>query len=182
MSGARRHGPEEILDEWFRDPARWWKKDPAFDEHLREMYAEDVEAAIRGELDDWASTPRGALALVILLDQIVRNIYRGTRRMYAGDDRAVTACLRLIERAEDASLSKDERHFLYMPLMHSEDRRLQERSLEKFRELGQGLEYAEHHAEIVFRFGRFPHRNAILERESTPEEVEFLKRPGSSFF
>jgi uncharacterized protein (DUF924 family) len=82
----------------------------------------------------------------------------------------------------DASFSDDERQFLYMPLMHSEDRALQERSLEKFRELGQSVEYAEHHAALVFRFGRFPHRNGVLGRESTPEEVEFLKQPRSSFY
>jgi uncharacterized protein (DUF924 family) len=177
-----RHSPDDVLREWFRDPERWWKRDPAFDDHLRAVYGDDVEAAIRGELDDWARTPRGALAQVILLDQIARNIYRGTPRMYAGDEKAVAACLAAIERGADASLSADERQFLYMPLMHSEDRALQRRSLEKFRELGQGLEYAEHHAEIVFRFGRFPHRNAVLGRDSTPEEVEFLKQPGSSFY
>src|SRR5688500_13000920 len=97
-----RHGPDDVLREWFRDPERWWKRVAAFDDHLRAMYREDVEAAIRGELDDWASTPRGALALVILLDQIVRNIYRGTRRMYAGDEKAVAICLAAIERGTDA--------------------------------------------------------------------------------
>jgi uncharacterized protein (DUF924 family) len=177
-----RHGPDDVLREWFRDPERWWKRDAAFDDYLRATYGADVEAAIRGALDDWARSPRGALALVILLDQLTRNIYRGTPRMYAGDARAVATSLAVIEHGADASLSADERQFLYMPLMHSEDRALQQRSLEKFRELGQSLEYAEHHAEIVLRFGRFPHRNAILGRESTPEEVEFLKQPGSSFY
>ncbi len=177
-----RHGPEDVLREWFGDPERWWEPDAAFDDHLRATYGEDVEAAIRGELDDWVATPRGALALVVLLDQITRNIHRGTRRMYAGDGKAVAICLAAIERGDDASFSDDERQFLYMPLMHSEDRALQERSLEKFRELGQSLEYAEHHASIVFRFGRFPHRNGVLGRKSTPEEVEFLKQPGSTFY
>jgi uncharacterized protein (DUF924 family) len=177
-----RHGPDDVLREWFRDPERWWKRDAAFDDYLRATYGGDVEAAIRGELDDWASTPGGALALVVVLDQFTRNIYRGTRRMYAGDEKAVAICLAAIERGVDASFSDDDRQFLYMPLMHSEDRALQERSLEKFRELGQGVEYAEHHAAIVFRFGRFPHRNAVLGRDSTPEEVEFLKQPGSSFY
>jgi uncharacterized protein (DUF924 family) len=177
----RRHGPDEILHEWFRDPKRWWKRSAAFDAYLRETYGADVEAGIRGELDDWAATPRGALALVILIDQMARNIHRDTPRMYAGDPAAVATCLAVIERGDDASLSVDERHFLYMPLMHSEDRALQKRSLEKFRELGEGVAFAERHAEIVFRFGRYPHRNAILGRESTPEEVGFLKQPGSSF-
>jgi uncharacterized protein (DUF924 family) len=177
-----RHGHDDVLREWFRDPERWWKQDAAFDDFLRKTYGADVEAAIRGELDDWAGSPRGALALVILLDQLTRNIYRGTPRMYAGDAKAVATSLAVIESSADASLSADERQFLYMPLMHSEDRALQRRSLEKFRELGGSLEYAQHHAEIVLRFGRFPHRNAILGRESTPEEVEFLDQPGSSFY
>ena len=167
--------PEDVLHEWLRDPDRWWKQDAAFDDYLRKTYGEDVEAGIRGELDHWARTPRGALALVILLDQFTRNIHRGTRRMYAGDAKAVATCLKIIERGEDVSLSDDERQFLYMPLMHSEDRPLQQLSLEKFRELGQSLAYAEDHADIVFRFGRFPHRNALLGRESTEEEIEYLK-------
>ncbi len=175
------HSPEDILREWFRDPERWWKKDPAFDRYLRQTYQNDVDAAVRGELDGWVDTPRGALALVILLDQIIRNIHRDTRRMYAGDDKAVAICLEVIGRRGDDSLSTAERQFLYMPLMHSEDRAIQERSLEKFAELGVGLEYVRRHANIVFRFGRFPHRNAILERESTPEEIDFLKQPGESF-
>jgi uncharacterized protein (DUF924 family) len=175
------HDPEVILREWFGDPERWWRRDPEFDRYLRETYADEVGAAQRGELDAWGRTTRGALALVILLDQFARNIYRDTPRMYAGDARAVSTCLAVIDRGEDASLSRDERQFLYMPLMHSEDRALQQRSLEKFRELGQGLDYAQHHAEIVFRFGRFPHRNAILGRASTAEEIEFLEQPGSSF-
>ena len=152
---------EEVLRDWFSDPARWWKRDPAFDQYLCRTYRADVEAAMRGELDGWSATTRGALALVILLDQLTRNIYRGTRRMYAGDDKAVAICLQVIDRGEDQSLSEAERQFLYMPLMHSEDHAMQERSLEKFAELGQSLEYARQHAEIVFRFGRFPHRNAL---------------------
>ena len=175
------HSPDEILREWFSDPKRWWNKDAAFDQYLRQTYGHDVEAALRGELDAWSATPRGALALVILLDQMTRNIYRDTRRMYAGDEKAVKTCLEMIDRSEDASLSKTERQFLYMPLMHSEDRTVQERSLQKFAELSDNLDYARRHADIVFRFGRFPHRNAILGRESTPEEIEFLRSPGSRF-
>jgi uncharacterized protein (DUF924 family) len=175
------HSPDEILQEWLHDPARWWKADPAFDQYLARTYREDIEAALRGELDGWANTLRGALALVILLDQLARNIYRGTRRMYDGDEKAVATCLRVIDAGHDESLSKAERQFLYMPLMHSEALAMQKRSLEKFSDLGEGLDYARQHADIVFRFGRFPHRNAILGRESTPEEIKFLKQPGSSF-
>ena len=175
------HSPDDVLREWFSDPERWWKPDAAFDDYLRDTYGDDVEAAIQGKLDDWARSPRSALALVILLDQFARNIHRGTPRMYAGDAKAVAMSLAVIESGADASLSPDERQFLYMPLMHSEDGSIQQRSLEKFRELGQSVDYAERHAEIVLRFGRFPHRNAILGRNSTPEEIEFLKQPGSSF-
>ena len=173
--------PDEILDEWFSDPSRWWKKDPDFDARLRTTYGESVEAALRGELDAWAESPRGAVALVILLDQWTRNIYRDTPRMFDGDERALATSLAVIDGGGESALSSDERYFLYMPLMHSEARSLQKRSVEKFRELDRGVDYAERHAEIVFRFGRFPHRNAILGRESTAEELDFLKQPGSSF-
>jgi dihydropteroate synthase type 2 len=178
---GRVHSPEDVVREWFSNPARWWEKDPAFDGYLARSYGETVEAALRGELDGWAETPRGGLALVIVLDQFPRNIYRGTRRMFDGDRSALAACLRIIDRGDDKSLSDDERQFLYMPLMHSEDRAMQERSLAKFAELGTSFDYAKQHADIVIRFGRFPHRNAILGRESVPEEVDFLKQPGSSF-
>src|SRR5262245_10223806 len=130
------HSPEHILREWFSDPARWWRKDPSFDRYLRDTYGADVNAAVRGELDRWADTPGGALALVIWLDQISRNIHRGTPRMYAGDEKAVAIALRTIDRREDELFSEAERQFLYMPLMHSEDRAIQKRSLEKFTQLG----------------------------------------------
>ena len=175
------HDAEAILRDWFSDPERWWGTDPAFDRYLRETYRDDVEAALRGERDGWSVTPRGALALVILLDQIARNIHRGTPRMYAGDAKALSTSFEVIGSGQDASLSEAERQFLYMPLMHSEDRFVQRRSLEKFAELSRSFDYAKSHADIVFRFGRFPHRNAILGRESTPEEIEFLKQPGSAF-
>lgn len=175
------HSADDILREWFSDLERCWRKDPAFDRFLRETYGDDVEAALRGDLDGWAATARGTLALVILLDQFTRNIYRDTRRMYAGDEKAVKICLDVIAGGDDRSFRDDERQFLYMPLMHSEDRAIQERSLEKFAELGSRLDYARQHADIVFRFGRFPHRNAILGRHSTPAEIKFLKGPGSSF-
>jgi uncharacterized protein (DUF924 family) len=175
------HSIDDVLRDWFSDPERWWKKDPAFDRYLARSYGDDVEAALRGELDGWTTSPRGCVALVILLDQFTRNIHRGTRRMYDGDRKAAATCLQVIDRGEDAGLSKTERLFLYMPLMHSEERAMQERSLVKFAELGESVDYARQHADIVFRFGRFPHRNAILGRDSTPEEVEFLEQPGSSF-
>jgi uncharacterized protein (DUF924 family) len=175
------HSIEEVLSDCFSNRARWWKKNSAFDHHLGRTYGNDVQAALRGELDRWADSTRGSLALVILLDQFTRNIYRGTRRMYEGDEKALAICLQVIDRGDDKCLSNDERQFLYMPLMHSEDRAIQDRSLAKFAELGESLDYAQQHAEIVFRFGRFPHRNAIPERESTLEEVEFLQQPGSSF-
>src|SRR5262245_23306109 len=175
------HSPDEILREWFSDASRWLKQSPTFDDHLRQTYGDDVEAAVRGDIDAWVATPRGALALVILLDQFTRSIYRGTGRMYGGDEKALTVALGVIDRGEDRSLPEPQRHFLYMPLMHSEDRAVQERSLQKFAELSDRFKSANGHSEIAFRFGRFPHRNTILGRASTPEEIEFLKQPGSSF-
>lgn len=181
MNRAGMHSADEVLQEWFSDPARWWESNPAFDQYLRDNYHAEVEAALRGDLDEWAATPRGALALVLLLDQFTRNIFRGTARMYAGDTKALATSLAIMDKGEDESLAQAERQFLYMPLMHSEDRGIQERSLRTFAEFESQRQYARQHADIVFRFGRFPHRNVILGRRSTAEEIEFLQQPGSSF-
>lgn len=185
---------EEVLREWFGEgdepdeatQKRWWTKDPENDAYLRDTYGEDIDRAVRGDLDDWAKTPRGALALVILLDQWTRNTFRGTGEMYCGDERAVRVVKSAIDAGFDAELSPQMRQFLYMPLMHSEDVDTQHRCVEEFERLHAetGLDtrgYAVQHRDIVVRFGRFPHRNALLGRESTDEEEAFLKEPGSSF-
>ena len=192
---------DELLDEWLGPgdvpdgarQARWWTKDPGFDAHLRERFGALLERGARGELDHWAETPRGALALVILLDQLSRNVYRGTARAFAQDAHALALTRRALERGFDRELPPIHRVFLLMPLMHSEDLGDQRESVARFEALAEGAagerapaleqnaDYARQHLVIVERFGRYPHRNEILGRPSTPEEIAFLKEPGSSF-
>lgn len=173
----------EVLDFWFSDPSRWWKKDPAFDEEIRQKFGQLHAEIDAGEHEDWLKTPEGALAYVIVLDQFSRNMFRGTGRMFASDERALSAAQRAIAAGHDQALPRERRTFLYMPFMHSEDLAIQERSMALFASLGaeENLSFARQHRDIVARFGRFPHRNALLGRESTAEELEFLRQPGSSF-
>ena len=188
VSGRRPTGG--LADTFSKEKAaRWWRKDPAFDELIRRDFSSDMERAARGELDSWKDTARGRLALIILLDQFSRNAYRDTPAAFANDARALSIAQEGIELGHDRALRGAERAFSYMPLVHAEDAAAQERGVEAFarakEELGESfgvyLEFAKRHRDIVLRFGRFPHRNAILGRESTPEEIEFLKQPGSSF-
>lgn len=179
---AQRNAPEESVRK------RWFQKDAAFDEEIRMMFGDIIEHAGAGQLDAWAESPRGRLALVILLDQFTRNVYRDSPQMYAHDVHAVTMAEIGIDRGEDNRLAMAERYFLYMPLMHAEDRKRQERCVVLFEALADvapqfaaALKYARAHRDIVARFGRFPHRNELLGRTSTAEEIEFLKQPGSSF-
>jgi len=140
------------------------------------------EQAVLGGFAQWQSTPLAALALVVVLDQFSRNMFRGMPRAFAGDPAALAAAAGIVERGFDRLLSAQERTFVYMPFEHAEDLAAQNRSLALFGALDPNdMEYARRHHEIIARFGRFPHRNAVLGRESTPEEIEFLKRPGSSF-
>ncbi|MCC6197714.1 MAG: DUF924 domain-containing protein [Burkholderiales bacterium] len=186
----------EVIDFWFgpeggpeRGRARevWFRKDPAFDEAIRGRFGEAVAVALAGGLGEWCATPQGALARVLLLDQFTRNIFRDTPRAFAGDERALATADEAIERGFDRELWHHGRWFLYMPFEHAEDVAAQHRSLALFgalaKEMGDDgpLEWARKHAEIVFRFGRYPHRNAILGRASTAEEEAFLLEPGSSF-
>jgi uncharacterized protein (DUF924 family) len=176
------HSIDEVLAFWFGDPGRWWKKDPAFDAEVRDRSFELRDAVARGEREDWLETSRGTLAYVLVLDQFSRNMFRDSARMYESDSRALAAVRRALDRDFDGDLSDDERMFLYMPFMHSEDIADQDRCVDLFASgLKRWLPYAEQHRDIVRRFGRFPHRNALLGRPSTPEELEFLKKPGSSF-
>lgn len=172
---------EDVLAFWFSDPARWWKKDPAFDQEIRARFENTHVAILRGEHDDWTRSPRSNLAYVIVLDQFSRNMFRDTGRMFEGDARARAATIAAVDRGDGEGLSTDERNFLYMPLMHSESIADQDRSVELFRALGSNEKYAEMHRDIVRRFGRFPHRNMLVGRTSSADEVEFLKQPGSSF-
>ena len=193
--------PQDILDFWFgKNPseplsnqARWWKKDPAFDEEIRVRFSDLLESARKGELQSWESSPKGLLALVIVLDQFSRNCYRGDSDSFAADTRALRLSLDGQIKSWDQKMTPVQRWFFLMPMMHSEDREIQRRSIAAYQQLAAGappelktalegaLDYARQHASIVERFGRFPHRNQILSRTSTPEELEFLKQPGSSF-
>ena len=178
----------------FRERTKFWFfKDPTNDRRIRELFAADVERASVGELTVLEATPRGRLALVLLLDQFPRNLYRGSARAFATDGEALRIVLEGLEGAVDRELAVPERFMFYMPLMHAEDRAMQERSVGLFRrlreeappeldeELANAVKFAERHREIIERFGRYPHRNAVVGRVSTPEEEAFLLEPGSSF-
>ena len=183
--------PEDVHAFWFLPdlaPRReWFHKDPAFDAAIRARFAPVIAEALAGGLGDWSTTPRGALARVIVLDQFTRNAFRDTPQAFAGDERARATAGDAIERGWDRELAPVERWFLYMPFEHSESLEDQDRSLALFRALADEtgladpLDWAERHAKVIRLFGRFPHRNAIVGRASTPEEIEFLRSPGSRF-
>jgi uncharacterized protein (DUF924 family) len=196
---------EAVIDFWVGTPlpdgslpperfARFWKKDAELDGEIRERFGALRDRASRGELDDWATTPRGRVALVILLDQFSRNIYRGSPRAFEADEKAAHLASEGIDKGELTELAPMLGYFLVMPLMHAEAVELQNRCVQQFQQMAEaagapalekvfaaGADFAVRHRDIVARFGRFPHRNDVLGRESTPEEVEFLKQPGSSF-
>jgi len=160
-------------------PARWFAKDDEFDRRFRERFLPLHEAAARGDLDGWNATPAGALALMILLDQFPRNAFRGAPRMYATDAAARTLAAAAIAAGHDRFVAVDLQAFFYLPFGHSEDLADQDRAVELCRRLGgRNLEQAEHHRDIVRRFGRFPHRNAILGRPMTTEEAAYLANGG----
>jgi uncharacterized protein (DUF924 family) len=173
--------------------ARWWKKDPAFDEEIRRRFTEVHRAVRARELDDWLGSARGRLAQIIVLDQFSRNMFRDSPAAYSCDPRALQLTLDGLDRGDDGALPRDMRAFFYMPLQHAEDLAMQESAVALFTELRDHappalrekyayyLSYAEKHRDIVARFGRFPHRNAILGRPSSDEELAFLEQPGSSF-
>lgn len=169
---------QDLLDFWFspRVEKLWFHSTPAFDGELRDRYAATYAAACRAELNEWAANAHGALALVILYDQIPLNIFRGQPQSFASEARARDVAATAIARGFDHALSAAQKVFLYMPYMHSEDLNDQDKAVELFTSAGlnNNLRFAKHHREIVRRFGRFPHRNAILGRESTAEEIAWL--------
>lgn len=170
--------PEEILTFWREaGPERWFTKDEAFDQTCRDRFLPTYEAAARGDLNEWELTPDGALALVLLLDQFPRNMFRGTRDVYKTDPVAVMVADRAIERGYDRQVDPSLRRFFYLPFMHSESLQDQERSVALNEALGDkdSIYWARHHHDVIARFGRFPHRNHILGRETTPEEEAFLQ-------
>ncbi|KFG69079.1 DUF924 family protein [Microvirga sp. BSC39] len=170
--------PDEVIQFWREaGPEKWFSKDEAFDQTCRDRFMPTYEAAARGDLNEWELTPDGALAVILLLDQFPRNMFRGQRETYKTDPVALMAADRAIERGFDHKVEPLFRRFFYLPFMHSESLADQERSVALNEALGEedSVKYAHHHHDIVARFGRFPHRNAILGRETTPEEEAFLK-------
>jgi uncharacterized protein (DUF924 family) len=185
----------EVLEFWFGEPARslWFATRPTFDDEVRSRFGAVVAAAAAGELDPWAADPGSALALTIVLDQFPRNIHRGTPAAFAHDARARAVADRAIQRRFDLAVPLDRRIFFYLPFQHSEVLADQDCSVKLFTRWASEhpedrrahaddeMTYVIRHHEIIRRFGRFPHRNAILGRASTPDEIAFLREPGSSF-
>lgn len=172
--------PEDVLAFW-RDagPKRWFRKDEPFDREFRERFLGAHEAASSGELEAWELHPESALALLILLDQFPRNAFRGTARMFETDAQARRIARKALQAGFDAATDAELRQFFYLPLLHSEDLGDQDLGVELTRKLGgEALRFALVHREIIEKFGRFPHRNAVLGRSSTPEEVRFLSDGG----
>ncbi len=176
---------QSVLQFWFQEisAAQWWKADPEFDRLIAERFSEIHERATRSELFEWRAEPKGRLAEIIVLDQFSRNLYRGDRLAFANDSMALALAQEAVASRADLALSPEEQVFLYMPYMHSESRLVHKVAEQLFRETG--LQYNHdfelRHQAIIDRFGRYPHRNALLGRQSTPEELVFLAEPGSSF-
>jgi uncharacterized protein (DUF924 family) len=184
----------EVLAFWFGEPpatearGEWFRKDETFDALIRTRFGATIEAALAGGLQDWDATPAGTLARIVVLDQFTRNSFRDTPRAFAGDAWALGAAQALVERGGDQQLPTLQRWFAYMPFEHSESPDAQRTSLRLFAALAaadpalaEAQRYAHKHAEVIERFGRYPHRNAVLGRVSTPDEEVFLREPGSRF-
>lgn len=176
---------EDVLRFWFQDidPQQWWTSDAAFDDQVRERFLSLLQQAAAGELNEWRTDARGRLAEIIVLDQFSRNIFRGTPQAFSQDPQAVVLTQEAVSSGALEALNDTERTFLLMPLMHSESRVIhtQAEALFKAHAPQNNYDFELRHKAIIDRFGRYPHRNEILGRASTPEEVEFLKQPGSSF-
>lgn len=176
---------DDILTFWFEelDARQHWVKDASLDEDISRRFGALHEQARRGELASWRETAEGRLAEIIVLDQFSRNINRDMAESFANDELAVSLCLEAIEVGADGELPTEQKAFLYMPLMHSEQLEHHELALKVFAQAGleNNYEFEKKHLRIIERFGRYPHRNEILGRDSTPEERSFLTTPGSSF-
>jgi uncharacterized protein (DUF924 family) len=181
------HLAQDVLDFWFGTGAergkahkRWFEKNAAFDAEIRSRFLSSYEDQLCD--DAWLRTPASCLARIVVLDQFPRNMFRGTARAFEADARALAAARHAIERGYDGVWIRVEKIFAYLPFEHSESLADQLRACELMRPLGdEQYDYALRHKAIIERFGRFPHRNALLGRASTPEEIEFLKQPGSGF-
>ena len=197
MSEATASEADAVLDFWFGAPGSsefgsarkaWFSKDAAFDMTIRERFGALVERALRGELDAWGDEPTSALAQILLLDQFTRNAFRGSARSFAGDARALAAASRMVGSRQDEALAPFMRGFVYLPFEHAEGMAMQDEAIRLFTKLANDapehadmLDYAHRHRAVIERFGRFPHRNEILGRLSTAEEIAFIQRPGSGF-
>jgi len=172
---------QEILDFWFEETPQelWFKKDAAFDKKIIKRFAKTYKQAVAGDLDDWKDAAKSCLALIIVLDQFPRNIFRDKPESFAHDSLARDAARHALEEGYESMLKGSEKSFLIMPLMHSEYLNDQELCVQLFSSWGEGFEknlkFAKEHRDIIKRFGRFPHRNEVLGRKNTPEEIEFLK-------
>lgn len=177
--------PDEVIKFWFEEIESkfWWVKDAEFDQLIADRFEATHHIAIQGKLTSWRETPLGRLAEIIVLDQFSRNIYRDSPLAFAYDDHALVLVQDAIRAEADKDLDPRQKAFLYMPLMHSESIKVHETALNLFKTPGMegNLDFEIKHKVIIDRFGRYPHRNEILDRESTPEEIEFLKESGSSF-
>jgi uncharacterized protein (DUF924 family) len=170
---------------WFEEiePASWWKKDAAFDAEITQRFGATLKAASVGELEGWRQAPLGRLAEIIVLDQFSRNIHRDTPLAFANDTVALVLAQEAVRSGANRQVAMERRAFFYMPYMHSESKLIHEQALELFSGPGAefNYEFELKHKAIIARFGRYPHRNAILGRKSTPEELAFLSEPDSSF-
>lgn len=177
--------PQRILDFWFReiDPAQWWRADPAFDDLIRSRFFDVYRQAAAGELCAWRSTPSGRLAEIIVLDQFSRNLFRGSPAAFALDGMALVLAQEAVAARVHEALAPVERGFLFLPYMHSESRAIHVEAERLYREfaLPANHDIELKHKRIIDRYERYPHRNAILGRISTAEELDFLKQPDSSF-
>jgi len=175
----------DVLSFWFNElePPQWWTKDTRMDATIRERFGDLHRGAIQGELFHWRQTPQGRLAEVIVLDQFSRNMYRDDARAFGFDGMALVLAQEAVSAGDHQALTDVERSFLYMPYMHSESARVHEVAVELFEANGidHNLDFELRHKVIIDRFGRYPHRNEVLGRESTDEEMAFLQQPGSRF-
>lgn len=176
---------KQIVEFWFEQlkPAMWWEKSQRLDEEIRQRFGDLHRQAACGELWHWRSSAQGRLAEVIILDQFSRNLYRDQPQAFAQDGMALVLAQEAVSLGMDQQLPVVQRSFFYMPFMHSESLPMHDRAVALFSVPGMenSLDYEHRHRDIILRFGRYPHRNAILQRASTEEELEFLLQPGSSF-
>ncbi len=176
---------EEVLSFWFEQngPRQWWTRDPRFDAEIRSRFGATHRRAVLGELHGWRDTPAGRLAEIVVLDQFSRNLYRDDARAFAADGMALALAQEAVRVGADQAVPPVQRQFFYMPYQHCESLRIHEVALGLFESLEdpESLDFERRHKAIIDRFGRYPHRNEVLDRPSTDEEIAFLREPGSSF-